>query len=144
MTNESDSDEAFLTQQLNQLQKQFDDLKSENERTKTHAEAKELDASLRGELAKHQFATPVASEDLFGILRPRLKRTDWGIFSDDARCLSEFVKKEYEERPWMTPAKHAQGGPSRAAMIDLEQIKPGITAEQRAGATEAIRRALGL
>jgi hypothetical protein len=136
-----------LTRQLDEMRQQFDLLKQENERTKKDAEAKDLDSLVRGEIGKFEFAKPGAAEDLFSVLRSRVKRTEEGIFSDDALSLPEFVKKSYDDRPWLSPAKPvggsgAQGGSRNKSTMDLEQIKPGMSADQRTAAFEAVRRAM--
>ena len=137
-----------LSRQLDEMRQQMDALKQESERNKLLAEAKDLDSTVRSELSKFEFAKPGAAEDLFSVLRSRIKKTEEGIFSEDGFSLSEYIKKAYDDRPWLAPAKQvggsgAQGGSRSKGGVDVESIKPGMSADQRTAAWAELARVMG-
>jgi hypothetical protein len=134
--------------EFDEMKAVIESLKTENEKTKRHAEAKELDSLLSKELGKFEFAAPNANEDLFSILRPKVKRTEEGIFSEDGFSLEEYVKKSYDSRPHLHPAKPVGGSGATAgsrgkSSVDLNDIKPGMTKETRSAAWSDLGRVLG-
>jgi len=135
-----------------QLDKQAADLAAEKaERQKTHEAAleKERQSVIRQEIARHGLAED-AVDDAFRFFRDEIKRTESGeLVGGDDIPAADYIKDVVSKRPrWLPPrdvdgtgAKNGPGGRGAQTPFDLNSIKPGMSAEERARAFAAIAAA---
>lgn len=142
------------------LQKQVKDLlerdkirDAEAKKLSQEAERKEIEALTRTAIANHKFNSDRGPRDLFSLVKSDIKRgEDGNLYGPDGMPLEEYIAKEYNERPFLHPARQVNGsgaGPSNGGSsyggraFDRDQIRPGMTAEEIAEAGKAISSALG-
>lgn len=135
-----------------QLDKQAADLAAEKEERRKTTEAaleKERQSVIRQELSRHGLADD-AVDDAFRFFRDEIKRTESGeLVGGDDVPVGEYIKDVVSKRPrWLPPrdvdgtgAKNGPGGRGTPAPFDLNSIKPGMSAEDRARAFAAIAAA---
>lgn len=112
------------------------------------AEEKERHAEVRSMLSKYPYANDAARDDAYSIFLGQIKRSEDGaLVGPDDIPAAEYLDKAIKARPYLlAPAPQGGAGatPSRgraAGGINLEDIKPGMSAEQRSAALAAIKAA---
>jgi hypothetical protein len=104
------------------------------------ANKKELDAMVRTELTKFKFADEAAAQDAFDIFGSKVKRTDDGEFvGPDGTSIKLYLEEAMRTKPYLLAIKDTGGAGSRtggrapgAKRIDLDAVKPGMSAEDLA------------
>lgn len=114
---------------------------SDKARAETEAKARETarQAAIRSEVAKHSL-NPDAVDDALRFFRDSIRYNDAGelVAGDDEAPLADFVKATVEKKPlWQPPVANGGAGATGGARsnqkpIDLDAIKPGMSAEERA------------
>lgn len=135
-----------------QLEKQAADLASEKAERQKTAEAaleKERQSMIRQEIAKHGLADH-SVDDAYRYFRDEIKRDESGeLVGPEGIPFGEFISTTVSKRAnWLPPrdvdgtgAKNSPGGRGTPAPFDLNNIKPGMSAEDRARALAAISAA---
>jgi len=118
------------------------------EKAARHGEIRRVMSS-KDVLGEHAYATPEAAEDFFTLVADQVTRGDDGSLVLDNLPLTDALKGRVAKKPWYLAAKNiggsgAGGGGARGggARVTLDDIKPGMTAEQRAKAQAEIAQAL--
>jgi hypothetical protein len=129
-------------------------LKTESDATKLAADKKELDAVVRTELAKFQYADGAAAQDAFEIFSPKIKRNEDGDFGGpDGTPIALYLAEAIRAKPYLLATKDVSGaggrpggagGPGGSKAFDLNAIKPGMSAADLASASAAISGAVTL
>lgn len=132
--------------QIKELSAQFAAMKLESDATKASAEKKELDATVRTKLNKYKFADDSAAEDAFEIFGSKVKRNDDGAFvGSDGTPLDQFLEEGIRSKPYLLAPKDVTGGGARnggsvnhGVQMDMESIKPGMSAAEVAAVSAQI------
>lgn len=125
---------------------------AEADRRAQEADRKEVEALTRTAIANHKFNSDRGPKDLFSLVKSDIKRGDDGnLYGPDGMTLEEYIAKEYNERPFLHPARPVNGsgaGPSNndttygGKALDREGIRPGMTAEEIAEYGKTLSSAL--
>lgn len=132
---------------LEDMQAKQAKLEAEAEARAKAAQEKERVAAIRSELSKHQL-NPDSVDDAFRFFRDEVKFNEAGelVAGEEETPLSDFVKGTVEKKTtWLPPrnvggagAESGKGG-KPAKPVDLADIKPGMSPEDRARVYEAIK-----
>jgi uncharacterized coiled-coil protein SlyX len=140
-----------LERQNRVLQEQFQSIQKQAEATKAEAETKERHSAIRDALANFSFGSDAQRDTAFRIFRDEIKRTADGLLvgGADEAPLKEYITDQMKQHAYLLSTKDvasagARSGRPQAAgkNIDLNSIKPGMSAAELAAATAAISAAL--
>lgn len=144
--NKDEGEVLTLRRELEKLNKAQQSLIEENKKTKQDAETKELHAQIRTSLSDFPFVSDSARELAFNNLKDRISKKGSALFGPDDVPLKDFLANELEQTYDFLLSKKdvggagATGGGRRDAGIDLDDIRPGMSAEQLAAARAQIAR----
>jgi len=124
-------------------------LKTESDATRAAADKKELDAAVRTELSKFQYADAAAAQDAFDIFGSKIKRNEDGDFGGpDGTPIALYLAEAMRSKPYLLAMKDTGGAGARPGgtggpgapgkAFDLNNIKPGMKAEDLAAASARI------
>lgn len=132
-----------------QLERRLSELEEENRRSRQMAEEADRSSTIRGELQR----LGVQKVDLaFKAVRDDVIRTDdgrlLGRVGSTEVALPEFLQRFVSENPELLPARIAGGsgvqgsirGTGGPAAVDLDKIRPGMSAEEMERARQEIAR----
>lgn len=134
-----DPEVAKLRKQLEQMNKRQAEADAEREREKTAVREEKKDAAIRKELAKFNFIDDEAFESGYARLARDIKFAEDGslVGGADEMPLGKFVGERMAKMDFLTKPREvggagaANGGKQTAGgEIDIDDIKPGMTAEQ--------------
>ena len=124
----------------------MNELAAENAKARTRAEEAERHAAIRAELQR----LGVAKVDLaFQAVRDEVQRGEDGrLVAQDGSELKEYLTHFVSENPELLPARIAGGsgatagtrGVAGASSVDLDKIRPGMSAEELERVRQEIAR----
>jgi hypothetical protein len=128
------------------LEQRVNDLVAENQRTRAAAEEAERNASIRAELQK----LGVAKVELaFKAVKDEIHRADDGrLLAPGGLEVRDYLAQFVGENPELLPARLAGGsgasggqrGSQSAEAVDLDRIRPGMSAEEKERVRQEIVR----
>lgn len=128
------------------LEQRVNELAAENDKARTRAEEAERHAAIRAELQR----LGVAKVELaFRAVRDEVQRGEDGrLVAQDGSELKEYLTKFVGENPELLPARLAGGsgatagtrGVAGASSVDLDKIRPGMSAEDLERVRQEIAR----
>ena len=139
-----------LTKQFNDLKKQFDASETARQEAEAKAEKTERESALQTALSQHKFASLKAREAVFTMMFSEIDRDEDGNLVVGDIALDEHVKTQLESdefavflEPERKGGAGASGGtPPRKGSLDLDNLKPGASKEDRAAAAREISNVL--
>jgi len=111
------------------------------------ADKKELEAAVRTKLSKFKFADEFAAQDAFDIFGSKIKRDDAGEFvGPDGTQVDLYLEEAMRSKPYLLAPKDTGGAGARqgggrapgAKRIDIDAIKPGMSADDLSAARAEI------
>ncbi len=142
-------------QQLTRTTKTLEDqLKAERTaREKAEGAARETEkaAQIRAALGEFNFVNKSAGDDAFSLVAGKVEFDQDGKLVADGLPLGDYVKNWVSDKPYLLAPKGTSGagagagtgnGGQRAGAFSMEQIKPGMSADDAKSAAAAIRAAL--
>ena len=128
------------------LEQRVNELVAENEKARAKAEEAERNSTIRAELQK----LGVAKIDLaYRAVRDEIVRSEDGrLVAQDGAELRDYLKEFVVDNPELLPARLAGGsgaatgprGPSGGGGIDLDKIRPGMSADEMERVRQEVAR----
>ena len=143
--------ELSLERALRELQAKQQAIEAAATQKQEEADKKEMDSLLRTELSKYKINSPKGAADLFEALRTKIVRGEDGVvYGPQGSTISDFVKNEFEERPFLhvaapvngSGAGYPGGTTSNGTGFDSDKISPVMTPQERNQGWAAISAAM--